>query len=69
MPADYLDNIIKFYWNMELLDPLLDNYEIFWRSMLSQQVWKSSSKEIWNWLQAADTYAECGDGKHYSSAD
>jgi hypothetical protein len=46
MPADYLDNIIKFYWNMELLDPLLDNYEIFWRSMLSQQVWKSSSKEI-----------------------
>jgi hypothetical protein len=36
-PADYLENIIKLYWNTEPLDPLLDYYEIVWRSMSSQQ--------------------------------
>ncbi|KAN0107908.1 Zn-dependent exopeptidase [Hyaloscypha variabilis] len=33
-PADYLENIIKLYWNTEPLDPLLDYYEI-WTHMLN----------------------------------
>jgi hypothetical protein len=37
-PADYLDNIIKLYWNTEPIDPWLDYYEIVWRPMSSQQV-------------------------------
>lgn len=36
-PPQYLQNIIKLYWDVEA-DPLLDHYEVVWRPMASQQV-------------------------------
>ncbi|TAQ83136.1 hypothetical protein B7494_g8539 [Chlorociboria aeruginascens] len=36
-PPNYLDNVIKLYWNTEPADPLLDYYEVVWRPLASQQ--------------------------------
>lgn len=45
-PPDWLDNIIKLYWNTEPVDPLLDYYEIVWRPMASQQVSRNPQKTV-----------------------
>ncbi|KAJ5625065.1 Zn-dependent exopeptidase [Penicillium lagena] len=37
-PVASLDNVVKLNWTTEPRDPLLDHFEVVWRSMSSQQV-------------------------------